>query len=212
MKLELDHVFILVEPGAEVADLLLELGIKESFSREHPGQGTSNRRFEFSNGMLEFLFVRNSKEAQNGPGKDLLFTERTENKKASPFGIILTRKDNSDLDMPFSGWSYQPDYFPSPMAFHVGTNSEKLNEPLCFYIPFIEPQERNIKKGKFKSISHVKIYTTADQLSDVLAVADNADRLSIECGNEHLMEITFDEKKLGLSKDFRPYLPLIVHW
>ncbi len=52
MNLELDHTFILVKPEAKVADLLLSLGMEESFSREHQGQGTSNRRFEFSNGML----------------------------------------------------------------------------------------------------------------------------------------------------------------
>ncbi len=48
MKLELDHFFILVEPEAKVAELLIELGLEESFSRVHPGQGTSNRCFNFS--------------------------------------------------------------------------------------------------------------------------------------------------------------------
>ena len=45
MNLEIDHVFILVEPGAKVADRLLPLGFEESFGRDHPGQGTFNRRF-----------------------------------------------------------------------------------------------------------------------------------------------------------------------
>jgi len=212
MNLELDHLFILVEPEAKVADLLVSLGMEESFSRDHEGQGTSNRRFEFSNGMLEFLWVRDKDEAINGPGRDLLFPERSEKGTASPFGIILHRKDNSHLDMPFDGWTYQPDYFEPPKSFHIGMNSSDLLEPLCIYVPFIEPANRKIEKGTFKSLSHVKIFTTKGKLSDVIAVADSADRLSIACGDQHLMEIIFDENQQGLSKDFRPYLPLIVHW
>jgi len=33
MNLELDHIFILVKPEAKVADLLLSIGMVESFSR-----------------------------------------------------------------------------------------------------------------------------------------------------------------------------------
>ncbi|MBE9137293.1 VOC family protein [Nodosilinea sp. LEGE 07088] len=47
MNLELDHVFILVEPAAQVADRLLEQGFREGPRNTHPGQGTANRRFYF---------------------------------------------------------------------------------------------------------------------------------------------------------------------
>ena len=212
MNLELDHIFILVKPEAKVADLLLSLGMAESFSRDHQGQGTSNRRFEFSDGMLEFLWVRDSKEATNGPARDLLFPERAESQVFSPFGIILNRKDNPALDVPFAGWKYQPDYFKSPMAFHVGMNSCNLLEPLCIYAPFIEPCIREVEEGIFKSLSNVKIYTTVEKPSDVLAAVHKADRLSIACGDQHLMEITLDENKRGFFKDFRPDIPVILHW
>ena len=76
MNLELDHVFILVEPEAEVADLLLAQGIREGRGNKHPGQGTSNRRFYFSNGMLEFLWIHDAEEALNGSGRDLCLPER----------------------------------------------------------------------------------------------------------------------------------------
>ena len=212
MNLELDHVFILVEPEAKVADLLVSLGMEESFSRDHEGQGTSNRRFVFSNGMLEFLWVRDANEANRGPGRDLIFQQRSESSDASPFGIILHRKDNSNLEMPFTGWMYQPDYFKPPMSFHIGMNSSNLLEPLCIYVPFIEPEVREVDKGTFKSLSHVKIHTTTAKLSDVLTIVNTADGLSITHANQHLMEITFDEKKCGLTKDFRPEIPLIIHW
>ena len=212
MDLELDHVFILVEPDAKSADLLVELGLEESFGREHQGQGTSNRRFELSNGMLEFLWVRDATEANNGPGQDLLFPERAGSQTSSPFGIILNRKNNDTLDMPFPGWSYQPDYFKPPLAFRIGGNSANLLEPLCIYVPFVEPKVRTVEKGKFKALSQVKIHTAADSLSEVLTIADKADRLSVVCGKEHLMEIYFDDNACGLTKDFRPDIPLVVHW
>ena len=212
MNLELDHVFILVEPGAKVADLLVSLGIEESFSRDHKGQGTSNRRFEFSNGMLEFLWVRDADEANNGPGRDLLFPERAENPNASPFGVILNRKDNASEGMPFTGWRYQPDYFKPPMAFHIGANSGNLSEPLCIYVPFMAPPIRRVEQGKFKSITNVHITVPVKSLSTVLDIALTADRLSIELGDQHLMTVTFDEHQYGLSKDFRPDMLLIIRW
>jgi hypothetical protein len=237
--LALDHFFILVEPEAKVANLLVELGLEESFSRNHPGQGTSNRCFSFSNNKLELLWLRDEEEANNGPAKDLQFPQRSTNKEASPFGLILKRaatvidnkkessekesgeKESGELAMPFNGWCYQPDYFPAPIAFHVGNNSENLIEPLCIYVPFMEPEEKVvdlvIEKGKFKSISHVHIHVPADSLSKEplspeLLIASQSEDLSVECGAEHLMEVTFDHKASGLSKDLRPSLPLILHW
>lgn len=214
MNLELDHFFILVEPEAKVADVLVSLGMQEGSRNKHEGQGTSNRRFYFLNGMLEFLWVHDEEEAINGPGRELLFTERAKNPSASPFGLILHRKDNSSLDMPFNGWKYQPAYFDPPWAFHIGANSSNLLEPLCIYAPFIEPTSSSIKteEGMFKSISKVQVYTPSNPLSDVLEVADSADRLSINYGSQHLMEVTFDDKRRGLFKDLRSDIPLIIHW
>ena len=126
MNLELNHFFILVEPEAKVADQLVAMGMLEGSGNVHQGQGTSNRRFYFSNGMLEFLWVHDAEEAINGPGRDMLFAERATNPVASPFGLIVHRKDNTTLEMPFEGWNYQPDYFNPPWAFHVGANSSNL--------------------------------------------------------------------------------------
>ena len=137
MNLQLDHIFILVEPEAEVADRLLESRFQEGPRNTHPGQGTANRRFYFANGMLEFIWVRDPHEAKTGPGRDLQFPERAADPAASPFGIILVpRQDAASGDMPFPGWHYQPAYFPAPRGFHVGANSRNLTEPLCFYFPF----------------------------------------------------------------------------
>ncbi|MBJ7555478.1 hypothetical protein [Marinomonas spartinae] len=212
MDLELDHVFILTDKPKEAGDLLVSMGLNESFSRDHKGQGTSNRRFAFSNGMLEILYVRDSEESNNGPAKKLRFPERIQTENASPFGIVLTRTNDSKLGMPFSGWKYQPDYFEPPNAFHVGENSEILEEPLCIYVPFIGPVSRIEEIGTFKSISNVQLSVPLEKMSDTLLTLLSADRLDIELGSEHMAVLTLDNGRRGLSKDLRPVLPLMIHW
>lgn len=136
MNLELDHVFILVEPEAKVAERLIEQGFQEGPRNTHPGQGTANRRVYFTNGMLEFLWIQDADEAKNGPGRDLRFPERNADPAASPFGVIfLPRKDNASTDMPFPGWHYQPAYFPLPKGFHVGGKFSKYNRTALLLFP-----------------------------------------------------------------------------
>lgn len=212
VNLELDHLFILTDKPKETGDLLVSMGLNESFSRDHKGQGTSNRRFEFSNGMLEILYVRDSEEANNGPARNLRFPERIQKDNASPFGIILTRTNDSNIGMPFSGWKYQPDYFEPPNAFHVGDNSEILEEPLCIYAPFVGPVSRKEEIGKFKSICNVQVSVPLRKISDTLRTLQTADRLQIELGSEHLVMVTLDSGSSGLSRDFRPDLPIIINW
>jgi len=197
-----------------MADLLVSLGMQEGTRNIHEGQGTSNRRFFFANCALELLWVHDSVEANNGPGRDMLLSKRSVESTASPFGIILQRTDNSIIEIPFNGWNYQPDYFSPPRAFHIGENSNKLVEPLCIYAPFIEPDNstQTPDEGIFKFISSIRVYTPSDPLSDVLLIANSADRLSIEQGPQHLIEITFDDHKSKCSKDLRPDIPLIIYW
>jgi len=85
MALELHHLFILTGAGAPQADFLSDLGLIEGARNSHPGQGTANRRFFFSNTMLELLYLRDAEEAANGPGNRLRIVDRTADCTASPF-------------------------------------------------------------------------------------------------------------------------------
>lgn len=219
MQLELDHVFILVEPGASVADLLVTEGFQEGSGNRHPGQGTANRRFYFANGMVEFLWVHDADEALKGPGRDLYFPERAADSNASPFGMIFLKKaDDSPSNpaaMPFAGWTYQPVYFQPPNAFHVGSNSSNILEPLCIYAPMILPKAPSRKpQGNISfTINHICIHTPSADTAGVLNAIAPVDSLSIQTGQaEHLMEITLNNHETATSKDFRPAIPLILHW
>lgn len=212
MKLELDHIFILVKPNASVADLVADIGMKEGTSNSHDGQGTANRRFYFENGMLEFLYVRDESEAESGPGKDLKFVERSKNPQASPFGLVLHAGNDSHRFEPFEGWKYQPKYFKNGMTFHIGANSENILEPLCIYVPFFNASfaKNHTKAAPFKTITNVTI--TSPSISTPLIVAESVRNLTFKRGDEHLLEISFDNTMAGKSKDFRPNIPLVVNW
>ncbi|MEA5463810.1 VOC family protein [Leptothoe sp. PORK10 BA2] len=214
MNLELDHVFMLVEPAAEVANRLLEQGFQEGSGNTHPGQGTANRRVYFANGMVEFLWVRDADEARAGPGRDLCFPERAADPDASPFGLIFVPGvAQASPEMPFPGWHYQPDYFPPPKGFHVGANSGNLMEPLCFYFPFHDPGvPRPQPQRNPQRITEVVISTRSTDTHGVLELASGCDRISIQSANQHLMEITLDCHTAGQTKDFRPAMPLVLYW
>lgn len=214
MTLKPDHVFILVEPKAEVADRLLKRGFREGPSNTHPGQGTTNRRFYFANGMLEFIWVQDADEARTGPGRNLRFPERAADPNASPFGaIFVPGTDQVNSEMPFPGWHYQPAYFPPPKGFHVGANSENLMEPLCFYFPFHDPGvPRPQPERNSQMMTEVVISTPSTNTHGVLTLASQADRLSMRSRQEHLMEITLDHHDSGRTKDYRPAMPLILRW
>lgn len=218
MNLELHHFFILVKPGGEVADLLSSIGMIEGSGNRHEGQGTSNRRFFFSNGALELLWVRDEIEAKSGPGQNMLLVERAKSNGGSPFGVIFNRKDNVETKVPFEGWKYKPDYFEPPWAFHVGENSSNIVEPLCVYMPFIEPgtsapiPQDSKQNALFNAVSDVTVYIPSESLSNVMTEVSRADRLSIKKSNAHLVELTFNENKNKQRHDFRPDIPLIVYW
>lgn len=210
----LDHVFILVEPGAKVADRLLESGFQEGPSNTHSGQGTANRRFYFADAMLEFIWVQDADEAKNGPGRELRFAKRAEDPNASPFGIIFVpQKASSSPNAPFPGWHYQPAYFPPPKGFHVGANAHNITEPLCFYFPSHDPGIPKPQPNRNpQSVSEVIIAAPSTDTEGVLKLASQTERLSIKSGEEHLMEITLDYCVSGQTEDYRPAMPLILRW
>ena len=70
---ELDHVFVMVRPGAPEAEAaaLARAGLCESFRRDHPGQGTTNLCCCFDNAYLELLWLNNPAEALAPPAARL---------------------------------------------------------------------------------------------------------------------------------------------
>ena len=218
MSLELDHVFVFVSEGAPEADILSKFGLLEGEPNVHPGQGTSNRRFFFRNMMLELLWVSNPEEVKSELTKPTMFWERWNgrNRGASPFGIILRSPKE---EVPFDAWEYKPNYLPDGLSFLVGKNSETLNEPIIFRMPFgdrpdilkkNQPLRNQPGFGKVTSLC-MKMPQTPSEHS-VLETIGCLEGISFEESENHVMEIGFDGEVCGKSKSFHPELPLVLKW
>lgn len=213
MTIELDHFFILTSPGAAEAELLSSTGLVEGPRNRHPGQGTANRRFFFSNTALELIYIDDAGEAQNGPGRGLRIVDRAENHGASPFGIIV-KSDDESTDAPFPGWRYCPKYFQTDQCFHIGANSDLLAEPSCICMPHnlpgVDTELRLANAGK--TLTELRISVPVDRLSAPLMAIAACELVSIRMNEPHAMELAFNNRAAGKTRDLAPDLPLIVHW
>ena len=213
MTMELDHVFILTGPGAPQADLLVEAGMVEGSPNSHPGQGSANRRFFFTNSMLELLYIRDSSESVSGPASGLKLAERLADSNASPFGLVV-RTISPSVDFPFPGWPYFPEYLDGDKYFHIGDNSDVLDEPLCILLPSY-PQSAVAPPDPaepFTTVTSVRINVPVTKPSVALQSLSDIKRVSIQFGKPHLMEIVFGDGASKQQKDFRPVLPLKIRW
>lgn len=211
--MQLDHVFIITKPGAEVADKFTGIGLREGTSNSHPGQGTANRRFFLNDFTIELLFISDTDEALNGAGKDLRIHERSQNREASPFGIVV-RVDDPTSAPTFPNWLYFPDYFHGKMCFHVGENSTLLNEPLCICMPPSLPKARNVPDELVNwelKLTQLEISTTAAHPSPTLKKIQ-MEGVTIRYNEAHHMTLTFNNGQTGMRKDLNPDIPLSIYW
>ncbi len=136
-KLLLCHVFVAVPPeGGALVETLDTLGLRESFRREHPGQGTANLCYCFDNAYLELLWetdataLRSPVVAPTGLAERL----RWRDTGANPFGIAV-RTVPADDPPPFATWPYRPPYLPEGMSIPVAEDSHNPKRPLVFRSP-----------------------------------------------------------------------------
>ena len=204
---------MLTEPGAPVAERLAHLGLGEGAPNTHPGQGTANRRFFFSNMALELLYVSDMDEAENGPGQRLRLSERASMHSASPFGFVM-RSDIDSNDPPFAGWRYQPLYFDRGVSFLVADNSDNLEEPLCIVLPDDPPSgaAQLRSSAPFTEITEVRLHVPVVKPSSALEAIQQLDGIQIQLDSPHLLEIAFGHEAEGDRHDFRPGLPLVINW
>jgi hypothetical protein len=224
MSIELDHVFILTTADAPEAERLIESGLMEGSPNRHPGQGTANRRFFFDNAFLELLWVTDPAEVRSDLVRRTGLWERWTRRQADacPFGIALRSTPETEKVAPFSVWEYRPPYLPAPLAIHMAGNSERVTEPLLFYMPFArrpdlndptrqQPREHPAGVRRISRLA-VSIAGNAEPSAELLAAERQCEGLSFLPGDENRMEIGFDGETAGKSVDLRPALPLIWRW
>ena len=218
---ELDHLLIRTDIGAPVADQLRDFGLTEGTSNAHPGQGTTNRRFFFDNAMLELLWVHNPEEAQSAVTRPTQLWERWDGRHgdALPFGICLRPRHQPTEALPFAAWAYTPSYLPSPWVIHIAENASILTEPMLFYVAFgHRPAQADTPSPLdhaigFREMTSLRLQSpqSVPQSAALRAVVE-MEMMTVSTGGPALMEIGFDGEASGRSMDFRPDLPLVLHW
>ena len=213
MTYEIDHLMIMTDVGAPAANQLVEAGITEGAPNTHPGQGTTNRRFFFNNGMLEFIWVHDEDEATNNLTKPTYLLPRWQGrgKSASPFGVCF-RPTSLELPAPFPSWDYKPEYLPEGMSMQIADTVNQIQEPFLFFASRLKAPDQKIEHSAgMENITSVHIIHPYPNLSSP-SIGAIQQLVSFEAGNTHLLTVTFDDHNQGKTLDFQPDLPLIIHF
>ena len=216
--LSLSHAWIVVPTGAPQRQLLEKAGFRiDPTVNRHDGQGTASITVEFENGFLELIYpdpsVPVSEALKAGAEKFRLKSEWRTN-GYSPIGIVFDRTPSTPAAFPFPTWKISADWM------EKGT-----------YIEMLTPRE--MQKAVSLSVSShagrgsaaVGHPNGARRLTAMRVVAPSADVLPpsasyiaerglmrFDIGTEWLLDITLDDAKQSITKDFRPGLPLIVRY
>jgi hypothetical protein len=212
---QLDHVIVFCAPGAPEAAALHAQGFLEGSGQSHPGQGTTNRRFSFTNCFLELLWVDDEVEARSDLTSPTQLWERWRGRAAGmcPFGLVFRPAGEAAQTPPFATWSYHPSYLPPDVSIEVG-RGVRPTEPLLFYLPFARSRrpptsEPTNHPAEVSEIVGVQLsLPQATQLSQPLASLESAGLVSIATARDYLLELTFVGDR-ATPVDLRPQLPII---
>jgi hypothetical protein len=137
--LERDHIFVWVSKGAPEAAALEKLGLHtERRVANHTGQGTASIAFYFENAYLELIWVEDENAAarkDEEEGFHMLERARWRQTAASPFGVGLRRRTDSDGAIPFPTRKHRAEYMKPGTFFEIATSSSDAREPFCFVVP-----------------------------------------------------------------------------
>ncbi|MBD2681815.1 MULTISPECIES: VOC family protein [Nostoc] len=223
MQLELDHIFVCVEPEAPPADLLTAFGLTEGNRRIHQGQGSANVCFFFENAYLELLWLFNINEAQSALVRPTGLWERCrwQETEACPFGISFRSTASDSREIPFPTWDYYAKYLPPQASIPIATNSDNLSEPLIFISPTtkkptdyaLERQLPLVNKIGFKEITALQVTLPSTQkFSAEVRTLIDLGLVQFSQGDFYQLEIEFDNAKEGKSQDFGSQLPILFRW
>jgi Glyoxalase-like domain len=222
MELELDHIFVCVQPNAPEGIALSNFGLKEGRRRVHKGQGTENSCFFFQNAYLELLWLRDINEIQSSVVQPTGLWQRCcwRETAACPFGISFRLTNNTLADIPFQTWNYYAPFLPEGLFLPIAVNSKFQHEPLIFLSPVsilpsaIADNKRPFLEHNcgFRDITAVKITLPVEKLSPELSQFEFVSLVEFIKGEKYHMQIEFDCGANSQIYNFAPDLPISFLW
>jgi hypothetical protein len=215
MAFELDHVFVATAPGGSEIAALVARGFAEGRTNTHPGQGTACRGIFFENAYLEFIWLVDPAEAASEAIRRTHLRERTDpGHPANPFGVGM-RSPDGGADLPLETWEYTPPYLPSGVVLPVGLNSERLDEPFLFFLPWSRGPAWGAPEHPNGTRAITGVSLTVPEVEGSSPELDALSKLgvvAVERGPQPLMHIELDGGARGECVDLRPAVPLLVRW
>jgi hypothetical protein len=222
LPLSLSHAWIVVKTGAPERAIMEKAGFR--FAPEinhHDGQGTASVSVEFLNGYFELLYpdptVPVSPDLKAGAEKFRLKSEwRTSG--YSPIGIVFERTPMTPATFPFPTWRVSAEWMGKGRFIEMLTPKEA---PKCLSLsisPFVEgphdardPRVLHPNGTRRLTALHV-VAPAADRLPPSASWIASQELMKFDIGEQWLLDVTLDDGKQGITKDFRPDLPMIVRY
>ena len=231
-SVEVDHIYVVTQPGAPEAAVLRAAGFQVPESRTiHTGNGSSSVGVIFENAYLELLYEDSTvSDSANSPAERArwrrVFDWRASG--ASPVGVGLRRLEKAPDSLPFptERMPPQPWMRPGTDMRLVTTPADSL-APNVFVVPrymaltgWIDDARRDTSFAAslrhplgVRRVTEVRVVVAdRDGIPPNLRLLREAGVLSVEQGAGPLLDLTFDGGSRGATRDFRPELPLVIRY
>lgn len=138
-----------------------------------------------------------------------------------PIGIGFRRTTPSNKTFPFPTWSVSAPWLPAGSAIEMLTPRDDKTSPSLFVTPraLTDTSEQRARTARFHHpidvhrVTEIRLMTPKTyQPIEALTYLQKQHVLTVEPGDEWLVELTFDGGKQKKSKDLRPDLPITVRY
>ena len=211
--LSLSHAWIVVPTGAPQRTLLEKAGFRiDPTINRHDGQGTASITVEFENGFLELIYpdptVPVTDALKAGAEKFRLKSEwRTSG--YSPIGIVFDRTPSTPETFPFATWKISADWMEKGTFIEMMTPREM---PKAVSLSVSSHANRQNVTATHRFTSMRVVAPATDRLPPSASWIAEQGLMKFDIGDQWLLDVTLDDAKQGITKDFRPDLPLIVRY
>lgn len=209
-----NHIFIFCDNHDEVANELIEFGLKEGSNRIHPNQGTQNRKFYFNDFYVEILWVHSIGEVTSKLTSPTQLYERSKYKinGVSPFGLCINYSLQDD-ELFKNKLDYKPTYLPENMTIEVLTNVNSMTLPWTFRWKADISNLKNNEPINFPEQKLLKVVfgIKKDEVKNNYLQIFQSDRISFENLQSEFLKLVFSiigNKQIKIFKT----VPLIIEF
>ena len=220
-RLEPDHAYIWVSHGAPEGAVLRELGITQWPDTANVGEGAAWIGFQFENFFLELTWVTDPQLFKDHwlswhpPHQERANWRST---GASPFALAFHRVDPEvrPLPAPFQveeWWDELGGYVADagagvPFLMVMGPRYA-MPDPV-WMTPEVHGMADNA--AGIRRLTSWTLGTPEPLHHEALELLVEQGALQLRTSAEHVLELTFDDRRQGKTFDARPALPLMIHY